>query len=66
MTPNASLLSEWQKARPYYCQLESELQEIFWQTKHYLLLLIGVVIPSYVTACAILYWKKKGQKKPSQ
>ena len=65
MTPNASLLYEWQKARPHYCQLESEIQEIFWKTKQYLLQLINVVIPSYVTACAILYWKEKGQKKPS-
>jgi hypothetical protein len=65
MTPNASLLYEWQKARPHYCQLESELQEMFWKTKQYLLQLINVVIPSYVTACVILSSKKKGQKKPS-
>jgi hypothetical protein len=62
-TPNATLLSEWQNAGFIRCGPESQLQEVFWNTKQ----LLFVVVPSYLTACTIVTFttRKKGQKKPS-
>jgi hypothetical protein len=64
MIPHATLFSEWQNAIFRRCGQESQLQELFWNIKQYLILVLFVVVPSYITACAILYRKEKGQKKP--
>jgi len=59
MEPNATIISEWQLARPVVCARHSQLQDIFWHTKEFLLLMLYVVIPSYLSAGIILKNKKR-------